>query len=362
MIPTLSLDDACANRTSPHAFATKARYESESVAGRNAFYGSSLNPNAVLAVQWSPQHQFEQVAAQATLHCLQGEVSLWISRSASFPHASFSLVSVLPNLPQTLRCAALEELLGDLLREWATAHGLTLLSMQVDAVQTKLTTAQQLATAFCRIWSPAQEISLFVAASSQAGGVIARLRRHGPVSDGLLGCRTRLSLRTAPMHLMVSAARCLAVGDGLDIGSLEENGLRLLLCAGPAQQVWAHMTWKGNRMTLDHLLDPGDMHAHDGVPTLTNEPVQLAPAPAARVEHLSLRLSVEVASLTVPVGELSKWREGHVMNLNLPLNATAVSLLIDERVVGRGHMVALDDRLAVEVTEWTLTPTGTHAI
>lgn len=362
MIPTFSIDDAFANRTRLRAFATKERYASDAVAGRNAFYGSSLNTRSALTVQWSPQHHFEQVAAQATLHCTQGDVSLWISRSASFSQASFSLVSVLPNLPQTLRCAALEELLGDLLREWATAHGLTLLSMQVDALHTKLTPAQQKSAAFCRIGSPDQGISLLAAASSQAGGVMARLRRRGPINDGILACRTRLSLRMPALHLMVSAARSLAVGDGLDIGPLEEAGVRLILCAGPAQQAWAHMNWKGNRMTLDHLLEAAGTPSHDDLPTLTNEPLQMAPAPAGRVEHLSLRLSVEVASLTVPVGELSKWRAGHVMNLNLPLNSTAVSLLIDERVVGRGHMVTLDDRLAVEVTEWALTPTSTHAI
>ncbi|XVJ70525.1 MAG: hypothetical protein HEQ39_13470 [Rhizobacter sp.] len=362
MIPTLSMDDAAANRTRLRAFATKARYASESIAGRNAFYGCSLSQQSALGVHWSPQHQFEQVAALATLQCAEGEVSLWISRSASFPQAAFSLVSVLPNLPQTLRCAALEELLGDLLREWARAHRLTLLSMQVDALHTKLTPAQFQSVAFCRIWSPDREISLLAAASSQAGGVIARLRRHGPISDEILTLRTRISLRTPPMHLMVSTARTLSPGDGLDIGPIEENGVRLLLCAGPSQRVWAHMNWKGNQMSMDHLIDTTESPSTDQIPRLTNEPMQLAPAPAGRVEHLSLRLSVEVASLTVPVGELSRWRAGHVMNLNLPLNSTAVSLLIDERVVGRGHMVALDDRMAVEVTEWTLTPTSTHAI
>jgi flagellar motor switch/type III secretory pathway protein FliN len=354
--------DAAPHRTRAWAFVPKGRHSVSDVRSRNAFYGATPATNEAIEVHWDPQYRFAQAGTRAVLQCIEGTVEVWIAREALFPYSPFSLDKLPPDLPHALRSAALQELLGGLLRRWASAHGLTLLALQCDAQTVELTGAQQEALAFCCVRSAPQQAALLAAACSASSRVHARLGHAARCSAALLSCTTRISLRTPPMHLSVAQARSLAPGDGFDLGALGADGMDLVLYGARDGRARASLKWKGNRMTIDHggtpeeLAPPTETSAH-------TEAAHLAAPPAAmRVDQLSLRLSVEVASLDVPVGEMALWRAGHVMNLDLPLDSAAVNLLVNERVVGHGQIVALGDRLAVEVTEWTLNPSGTHAV
>lgn len=68
------------------------------------------------------------------------------------------------------------------------------------------------------------------------------------------------------------------------------------------------------------------------------------------LHQIKTQVQVCVGQADVTVGELINAREGQVLKLNRQIDQ-AVDLLIEGRVVARGHLVALDGQFAIRVSE-----------
>jgi flagellar motor switch protein FliN/FliY len=66
--------------------------------------------------------------------------------------------------------------------------------------------------------------------------------------------------------------------------------------------------------------------------------------------HVPLHLTVELGSCRMPVSEILKLGTGSVVELDRPANAP-VELLVNNRPVARGEIVAVDERFGLRITE-----------
>jgi len=109
---------------------------------------------------------------------------------------------------------------------------------------------------------------------------------------------------------------------------------------------------EGSRITIHHTRD----HAMNREPAAAsalpddNGEGQL---PLDRLDALEVTLRFEVGDLSLSLGELRNIRAGHVFELAQPLNRSAVRILAHGNVLGKGHLVAVGDKLGVRVSEFT---------
>lgn len=68
------------------------------------------------------------------------------------------------------------------------------------------------------------------------------------------------------------------------------------------------------------------------------------------IEHVKIRLAVQVGEATITIGELNTMKEEHVIKLESLADAP-VDILLEGRVVARGQLVAVDDNFGVRITE-----------
>lgn len=74
--------------------------------------------------------------------------------------------------------------------------------------------------------------------------------------------------------------------------------------------------------------------------------------PLDRLDALEVTLRFELAPQTLPFGALRALQPGHVFDLQEPLNRGTVRLVANGSVIGKGHLVAVGDRLGVRVAEF----------
>jgi type III secretion protein Q len=74
--------------------------------------------------------------------------------------------------------------------------------------------------------------------------------------------------------------------------------------------------------------------------------------PIDRLDALEVNLRFEVGDLSLSLGELRNIRAGHVFDLAQPLNRCPVRIVAHGNVLGKGHLVAVGDRLGVRVSEF----------
>lgn len=79
---------------------------------------------------------------------------------------------------------------------------------------------------------------------------------------------------------------------------------------------------------------------------------EAATLPLERLDGLEVDLRFEVGELSLTLGELKRIQPGHVLELGQPLNRTPVRILAHGNVLGKGHLVAVGDRLGVRVAEF----------
>ncbi|MEA3402465.1 MAG: FliM/FliN family flagellar motor switch protein [Armatimonadota bacterium] len=70
----------------------------------------------------------------------------------------------------------------------------------------------------------------------------------------------------------------------------------------------------------------------------------------AALSQLALPLSVRIGTTTLALQELLELRAGSVVTLDRGLDAP-VEVLVGERVVARGELVAVDEEMGVRITE-----------
>lgn len=151
------------------------------------------------------------------------------------------------------------------------------------------------------------------------------LRELGSICPGdIISIETWVSAGTA---LQVSA----------DIGGAA--GRRLVGLAENTQIIIQH--WNDIAMNRD---------SH--VSSAASDDNEAASLPLDRLDALEVTLRFEVGDLSVTLGELKGIRAGHVFDLAQPLNRSAVRILAHGNVLGKGHLVAVGDRLGVRVSEF----------
>jgi flagellar motor switch protein FliN/FliY len=66
--------------------------------------------------------------------------------------------------------------------------------------------------------------------------------------------------------------------------------------------------------------------------------------------HIPLRLTVELGSATMPVAEILKLGTGSIVELDRAANHP-VSLLVNDRPIARGEIVAIEGNFGLRITE-----------
>ena len=76
--------------------------------------------------------------------------------------------------------------------------------------------------------------------------------------------------------------------------------------------------------------------------------------PIEQLEKLEVTLHFDLGGLALKLEALEQVAAGHVLELPQPLNQCELSILCHERVVGKGQLVAVGERLGVRVTEFAV--------
>ena len=66
--------------------------------------------------------------------------------------------------------------------------------------------------------------------------------------------------------------------------------------------------------------------------------------------NVIVRLSVELGTCQIPMREVMQLNVGSVVRLDKPTN-TPVDLFVNNTLVARGEVVAVEDRFAIKITE-----------
>jgi type III secretion protein Q len=87
---------------------------------------------------------------------------------------------------------------------------------------------------------------------------------------------------------------------------------------------------------------------------------QDSPAQSARqFDGLSIELTFELPSCTMPLGELGTLQPGGVIELQQGINQSVIRIIANGTQIGAGHLIAVGQKLGVRVT--ALTPPAAQA-
>lgn len=79
-----------------------------------------------------------------------------------------------------------------------------------------------------------------------------------------------------------------------------------------------------------------------------------ATLPIEQLEKLEVTLHFDLGGLALKLEALEQVAAGHVLELPQPLNQCELSILCEERLLGKGQLVAVGERLGVRVTEFAV--------
>jgi type III secretion protein Q len=85
---------------------------------------------------------------------------------------------------------------------------------------------------------------------------------------------------------------------------------------------------------------------------LPDEPPAGTELPLDRLDHLEVNVRFEVGDLSISLAELRSVQPGHVFELAHALSRSPVRILAHGNLLGRGHLVAVGDRLGVRVSDF----------
>jgi flagellar motor switch protein FliN len=123
------------------------------------------------------------------------------------------------------------------------------------------------------------------------------------------------------------------------------------------------MTNETSKLALDELAaaatPPGGKHQQDRPPDAAEDlPAEVPPRPPAggrsddlgAVYDIPVQLSAVLGKTTMPVSQLLRLGRGAVVELDRKVGES-IDILVNNRLVARGEVVILDDRLGVTMTE-----------
>lgn len=133
---------------------------------------------------------------------------------------------------------------------------------------------------------------------------------------------------------LLAIERWRAAGQGIEVAA----ELR-----GAARRLVAHA--EGAHITLQQIKD---LSMNTDTPVADDN----AALPLDRLDALEVTLRFEVGELGLTLGQVKSLQPGHVFELEQPLTRALVRILAHGNVLGKGHLVAVGERLGVRVTEF----------
>jgi flagellar motor switch protein FliN len=116
------------------------------------------------------------------------------------------------------------------------------------------------------------------------------------------------------------------------------------------------MSDETEKLALDELTDAGQAQAGAPPVAADGRPVETRQRPAARDDDLGavydipVQLSAVLGKTTMPVSQLLRLGRGAVVELDRKVGE-AIDILVNNRLVARGEVVIVDDRLGITMTE-----------
>lgn len=99
-----------------------------------------------------------------------------------------------------------------------------------------------------------------------------------------------------------------------------------------------------NADVAPQLIDLSEMPARQG------EGANIMTNALDAIDHVRVKLVVQVGEANISVGELRDMKEEHTIKLESLADAP-VDVLLEGRIVARGQLVAIDDNFGVRITE-----------
>jgi type III secretion protein Q len=165
--------------------------------------------------------------------------------------------------------------------------------------------------------------------------------------------RFPLAFRIGSTPIRLREVASIRPGDIVSIEQWASAGAAIVLTAelgGHAgRQLVAHA--EGSRITVQQSKDRA-MNRDVPLASAADAPEANPQLPIDRLDALEVALRFEVGDLSLSLGELKTIRAGHVFDLGQPLNRSTVRILAHGNVLGKGHLVAIGDRLGVRVSEF----------
>lgn len=107
---------------------------------------------------------------------------------------------------------------------------------------------------------------------------------------------------------------------------------------------------------MDNLAPPAGnagaatLDQSDLPPAATRDDAPLIAPDSALLREVEVTLQARLGALVMPVAELMELREGSVLGLAVRLD-DPIDLLLNDALVARGEIVAVDDRFGVRIVE-----------
>jgi len=177
------------------------------------------------------------------------------------------------------------------------------------------------------------------------------LPRPAP-AHSLSGLRIPLPFCLGSTQITLREVAGIRAGDIVSIEAWSSSGAALLVSAdlGASGRRLVGLA-EGSRITLQQIKDIA-MNRDTPEATALPDDGGASPLPLDRLDALEVNLRFEVGDLSLSLGELKAIRAGHVFDLLQPLNKSPVRILAHGNVLGKGHLVAVGDRLGVRVSEF----------
>ena len=184
--------------------------------------------------------------------------------------------------------------------------------------------------------------------------IVSALALPRPVATAhrLNGLRIPLPFSLGSTQITLREVAGIRPGDIVSIEQWSSSGAALLVSAdlGAGGRQLVGLT-EGTRITLQQVKDT-PMNRDTPEATALPDDGGASPLPLDRLDSLEVNLRFEVGDLSLSLGELKAIRAGHVFDLAQPLNKSPVRILAHGNVLGKGHLVAVGDRLGVRVSEF----------
>ncbi|HEX5687945.1 MAG TPA: type III secretion system cytoplasmic ring protein SctQ [Ideonella sp.] len=214
-------------------------------------------------------------------------------------------------------------------------------------------------------WATAEAWSAFAdAVQRHAPPPVAEARPAAERRARLAACRVPLRLELGRTRLDLASLRQIAPGDIVAVDEWRPRGqaLGVQLYAGRRGEAQWPAEVRQTRLTVLPATEPAmpapaapaNPATPAAAPAIKADRVADATLPIEQLEKLEVVLHFDLGGLALNLDALEQVAAGHVLELPQPLNQCELSILCQERLLGKGQLVAVGERLGVRVTEFAV--------